>query len=987
MRRKGYRFFSVFMAMALVMFMSFSPVALAFEGVTSNPGDGKGSIATWNNANPSNNENHIVHLKGHQLKPHQKLEVPYGLAKKGYSKGELAPYIIILGGPIEDPVKAELVKVGVKLVEYIPEFSFIALMTPEIATIVERLPFVVDVQIYQPAFKVDPSLKGEDGNIKGFGDVTLKIQTFSDDSSVIDNEIKNARAKKLGSKKGVAVVKMNRNQIEKFAQNNNVKYIEEQPTYKLYNDIAKGLMDVDDIWNLGYDGTGQVVGVCDTGLDTGKNDSTMHLDFQGRIDALYALGRSTSDDPHGHGTHVAGSVLGNGARSGGTIKGMAPNARLVFQSVLDSSGGLGGLPNDLNDLFSQAWNAGARIHTNSWGAATSGTYNTDSYQVDQYTWNNKNMIVLFAAGNEGCDDTWTNVIYNSVGTPGTAKNCITVGASENNRPSKGTESDNPNQIAIFSSRGNCADGRTKPDIVAPGTWILSTKSSKAPASNFWGSYDSYYAYMGGTSMATPLTAGAVAVARQYMINNWGITPTLAFMKAALINGATDLGFGVPSRDQGWGRVSLVNSLSAKEYKYDNETTSLGTNASKDYTWSVESANTPLRITLCWTDYPGSTSASKALVNDLDLTVTSPSGTVYYGNDFTSPYNSAYDRLNNVENVFIANPEIGNYTVTVRGYNVPNGPQPFAIFASANFGTAQSDPLPTCSITAPANGATVSGSSVAINANASDNGSISKVEFYVDGALLATDTTSPYSTTWNTTTVSNGTHTLTAKAYDNLNQVGNSSPVTVTVNNPITVTNVTEKFTGNVSKSGTADANYYIDVTAAGTVTLKLEWASSTNDLDMYLYNPSGTEVARAYTTACPENLTYNATTTGRYRVRVNAYSGSSNFTLTATHPINPNNTVHYETTDTISSSGTRYKEYFINVGSTSGTINVEVDWAGSADIDVYLYNPSGTEVAKDYSTRVPATISFIPTVTGTYKIKVDAYSGSATYTMKTNYPK
>ncbi len=138
------------------------------------------------------------------------------------------------------------------------------------------------------------------------------------------------------------------------------------------NDVAKGYMDVDDLWNLGYDGSGQIVGICDTGFDTGVNDSTMHLDFQGRIDAIYALGRSTADDPHGHGTHVAGSVLGDGARSNGQIKGMAPAAHIVFQSVLDSQGGLGGLPTDLNTLFAQAWTAGARIHTNSWGAAVNG---------------------------------------------------------------------------------------------------------------------------------------------------------------------------------------------------------------------------------------------------------------------------------------------------------------------------------------------------------------------------------------------------------------------------------------------------------------------------------------------------------------------------------------------------------------------------------------------------------------------------------------
>ena len=116
-------------------------------------------------------------------------------------------------------------------------------------------------------------------------------------------------------------------------------------------------MNASTAWNQPLTGAGQIIGICDTGLDTGKNDSTMHQDFQGRINAIYALGRTNNaSDTHGHGTHVAGSVLGNGTRSSGQYKGLAYSANLIFQSVLDSSGGLGGIPADLNTLFSQAYN-------------------------------------------------------------------------------------------------------------------------------------------------------------------------------------------------------------------------------------------------------------------------------------------------------------------------------------------------------------------------------------------------------------------------------------------------------------------------------------------------------------------------------------------------------------------------------------------------------------------------------------------------------
>src|SRR5206468_7946989 len=89
--------------------------------------------------------------------------------------------------------------------------------------------------------------------------------------------------------------------------------------------------------------------------------------------------------------------------------------------------------------------------------------------------------------------------------------------------------------------------------------------------------------------------------------------------------------------------------------------------------------------------------------------------------------------------------------------------------------------PATSITSPANGATVSGTT-AVTASASDNVGVTKVEFYLDGALQATDTTSPYSWSWNTTTATNAAHTLTSTAYDAAGNSGTSAVVSVTVNN-------------------------------------------------------------------------------------------------------------------------------------------------------------------------------------------------------------
>lgn len=349
-----------------------------------------------------------------------------------------------------------------------------------------------------------------------------------------------------------------------------------------------------------------------------------------------------------------------------------------MQSVMDSSCGLGGLPADLNTLFSQARAAGARIHSNSWGAAVRGQYTIDSYNTDLFSWNNKDYTILFSAGNSGVDDNDNGVVdLDSLGAPGTAKNCISVGASENNRatggynpggacstwggcwstdfPSAPVSSDRlSNNIAglcAFSSRGPTHDDRTKPDVVAPGSNILSTRSQGQYVSSAWGNLTGniYYQYMGGTSMSTPLTAGAIALIRDYYNDIAGVTtPSSALLKATLVNGATEMypgqyGTGAtqeittmrPNNAEGWGRVNLPESLTPTaprvlDYFDFGHTISDGLQTNEWDTIVLSmSATEVFRTTLAWTDYPGTLAASGGLVNDLDLGVTAPNSTVYY----------------------------------------------------------------------------------------------------------------------------------------------------------------------------------------------------------------------------------------------------------------------------------------------------------------------------------------------------------------------
>ncbi len=578
-------------------------------------------------------------------------------------------YIVQFTGYIHEDWKMAVRDTGAVIFDYVPNNAFIVQMNASVKSNVEALDTVQWVGIYQPAYRISPVLSAA-----GSARENVTVLLFdAGDNAHVSGEIMKLGGEVVESGGDRMRVRIDRSKISDIAAMNEVSWIEKYVHPVIFNDVAANITGVYTVSNThGLNGSGQIVAVADTGLDTGFSE-TVHDDFKGRIASIHAwwseYGDFGAEDENGHGTHAAGSVLGNGSRSNGQYSGMAPASRLVFQAMQynGSNPSLNGnllIPTNLSSLFQEAYIDGAKIHSNSWGrnnVSLFGEYTSDSQHVDGFMWNNTDMLIIFAAGNDGPGS-------NTVSPPSTSKNAIAVGASESSRFG------NMNAIASFSSRGFANDGRIKPDVVAPGTYIISTRSSRPAASYSWGIVDSYYAYSSGTSMATPIVAGTAALVRQYYVSNESISPSAALIKATLINGADNL--SLSRNDQGWGRVNLSNSLfpvAPRTMRYHDNTTGLSTSQSWNTPYYVNNNSEPLRVTLVWTDYKGNPAVLNQLVNNPTLNVTTPSGSYYLGN--------GGDSVNNVEQVELSSPEVGWYNIKIEGTNIPQGPQPFAIVIS------------------------------------------------------------------------------------------------------------------------------------------------------------------------------------------------------------------------------------------------------------------------------------------------------------------
>ncbi len=562
------------------------------------------------------------------------------------------------------------------------------------------------------------------------------------------------------------------------------------------------------VWKRGLLGDGELIGIADSGVDPdtcwmiddlhglppvssvpadGALAGPIPVDLSRRKIVAYNLlgsfqAKATaydvrSGDPHG--TWTAVSAAGDDPTDPATEAnplgphhdpgdGVAPMAKLVVEDLGDDQGQLVGLglpvPLIVDRMFEQMRDAGARISTNSWGVARN-QYDTLAFFTDRMAWNHPDFLIVFSAGNGG-------PYPGSLASPGTAKNVLTVGASDarvqaDPDPTKALD---PENVAEFSSRGPTTDGRLKPDIVISGRSLVTGTSDRKEVGRTCSTFE-----VNGTSFAAPLVAGYAALAREYFRKGFypsgaaragdALVPSAALLKATLLAGARNMtgrggadygpclpdtcdlsvglctnGFGAcsedadcwtcsgksqltctgdrdcnlallqddaPTNEQGWGRLQLDDALffggDARGLAVWDVARDRGIATGESWSSEVylDGRAEELKIVLTWPDPPALVASPSYLVNDLDLVVTAPNGTVYRGNAWSARDRNATTREATAPNAFpvsdndnvevvrlpIGGAPAGVWRVEVVGESVPGTPfvdggarQDFAVVA-------------------------------------------------------------------------------------------------------------------------------------------------------------------------------------------------------------------------------------------------------------------------------------------------------------------
>jgi hypothetical protein len=596
-------------------------------------------------------------------------------------------YVLAFDGPMTPERRDGLSAAGVVLSEYLPTDCFIAMLGTVKPADLRLVPGLKSVHDFDPAWKVSPTLgrPAADADLAAVharGKWPVMISLFSgmspEDTLASLREIPDFEIVSISEEGGSWLITgaMAPATQAAVAALDGVHFIDDAPEITLRNATASGVVQSgvaaqSPLHANGLTGLGSIVGIID-GMP-----QISHCSFLDAVNPVGPLHRKVEamnggNNPSFHGTHVAGSVLGNAGVAGDT-RGIAYNARMVY---------------NLYPAFNEAstyarfdlhHNQGAFIHSNSWGNDNTTAYDAISRGVDNFSWVNDDNLVCYSVSNGA-------VIKN----PENAKNCLAVAASGDSGSV---------QNYCIGGRGPTTDGRRKPEVMAPGCSIRSADAFSTCSA----------ASSTGTSMACPLTAGLGVLVREYFANGYypsgaanapdAFTPTGALLKAALINSATDMSgiAGFPSNQEGWGRVLgddvLMFPGDARKLivaqAFNADVNARQTGQSFVLRVRVTDNSIPLKITMAFHDAPGAVSTSFAPVNNLDLEATPLIGASFLGNVFSggvSTPGGTSDAINNVEQILVPSPQVGAWLVKISAPAVNVGTQGYGLVITGGVAT-------------------------------------------------------------------------------------------------------------------------------------------------------------------------------------------------------------------------------------------------------------------------------------------------------------
>lgn len=583
-------------------------------------------------------------------------------------------YVLMTNGPLTPAARAQLETLGVQFHDYLPENAFIADLASANPAALAASGLASWVGEYQEAWKIDPSIgnrpyfTNERIALAAEGYVVVDVTLF--EAADVDTTITAlaamdgatiTRTEDIGGNQTATVV-LPAQSVADLAAMPGVQFVEEVGDYQQRNlterwIVQSNVTNVEPLYTNGLHGENQILGHMDGQIDVNhcslKDDGS---DPPGPNHRKILANHDTSGAVDDHGTHTACIGMGDNNIEDNN-RGHAYLARIVHNSIPSFT------ETAINSRLTTHHNDGARTHTNSWGDDGTTSYNGLCRGIDSFSRSFEDSLVFFAETN-----------LTTLKNPENAKNLVAVG----NCGGSGAQ-----QTVCTGGAGPTADGRRKPEIFTPGCNTqsangLTTCSTQA---------------LTGTSMASPAAAGEALLVRQYFTDgvyphSAAFTPSGALIKAVVLNGTVDMTgvSGYPSNGEGWGRMLLDNVLefagdARKLWVADvRNANGLATGGMTEVQFDVNSSTQFLKITLAFTDQPGTSGASNPVINDLNLEVVDPSSNLYRGNNFSSGVSTTggvADAKNNVEMVLINSPTVGTWTLRVTGANVPTGPQGYA----------------------------------------------------------------------------------------------------------------------------------------------------------------------------------------------------------------------------------------------------------------------------------------------------------------------